>query len=163
MSCVTPQCKGKRFEPELDKAQSVDWQTIRVQENVQGLTETGRMPRMIEVELLNQLADSCVPGDTVTIVGIIKREAVDKAIVQKKKNKAVFYLYMEARTVLNTKQPVGSMGASVNDEYDAAELMALRKIAESVNVFQVRLLWTVRRRPCLKVSSRCCCCCLRVL
>jgi hypothetical protein len=63
------------------------------------------MPRTIEVELLRELTDTCVPGDTVTVTGIVKREAVDKAVVQKKKNKAVYYIYIEARTLLNTKQP----------------------------------------------------------
>ncbi len=78
-------CAGKKFDVVLESATSVDWQTIRVQENVQGHSETGRMPRTIEgvvvfmrisadllliivklVELLRDLVDSCVPGDTVT-------------------------------------------------------------------------------------------------
>lgn len=82
--------------------------------------------------MLGDLADSCVPGDTVTVTGVIKREALDKAVVQRKKNKAVYYIYMEARTVVNTKQPMGGVarGVTSSDEYDAAELLALQKIAK---------------------------------
>lgn len=52
-ACATAGCRSKRFELELDKAVSCDWQTIRVQENVQGSAESGRVPRTIE---------SCVLG-----------------------------------------------------------------------------------------------------
>lgn len=39
---------GKKFDVDLESATSVDWQSLRVQENVQGHSETGRMPRTIE-------------------------------------------------------------------------------------------------------------------
>lgn len=34
--------------------------------------EAGRIPRTIECELVQDLVDSCVPGDIVTITGIVK-------------------------------------------------------------------------------------------
>lgn len=34
--------------------------------------ESGRIPRTIECELTQDLVDSCVPGDMVTITGVIK-------------------------------------------------------------------------------------------
>ncbi len=34
--------------------------------------ESGRIPRTIECELAQDLVDSCVPGDMVTITGVIK-------------------------------------------------------------------------------------------
>lgn len=34
--------------------------------------EAGRIPRTIECELVHDLVDSCVPGDTVTITGVVK-------------------------------------------------------------------------------------------
>ncbi len=112
------------------------------------------MPRIFEIELLDRLADSCVPGDTVTVTGIVKREAVDKAAVRKAKNKAVFYMYerygicfsvfhvlffcryLEARTVVNTKQTGGVMGRVASDDFDAAELQAIRRIAQDPDVFR---------------------------
>lgn len=34
--------------------------------------EAGRIPRTIECELVQDLVDSCVPGDVITITGIVK-------------------------------------------------------------------------------------------
>lgn len=34
--------------------------------------ESGRIPRTIECELTQDLVDSCVPGDMVTITGVVK-------------------------------------------------------------------------------------------
>lgn len=34
--------------------------------------EGGRVPRTVEVELMEDLVDSCVPGDEVTVTGIVK-------------------------------------------------------------------------------------------
>lgn len=34
--------------------------------------ETGRIPRTIECHLTSDLCDSCVPGDTVTVTGIVR-------------------------------------------------------------------------------------------
>ncbi len=136
VACTTPQCKTKKFEPEFDLATSCDWQSIRIQESIQGYSEAGRMPRMFEIELLGSLADSCVPGDTVTVTGVVKREAVDKAAVRRAKNKAVFYMYLEARTVVNTKQQAGARGAAAADAFEPGELEALRRIAADPNAFR---------------------------
>jgi hypothetical protein len=37
-----------------------------------GLQDPGRIPRTIECELLQDLVDSVVPGDLVTVSGIVK-------------------------------------------------------------------------------------------
>lgn len=34
--------------------------------------DSGRVPRNIEIELTGDLVDSCVPGDVVSICGIVK-------------------------------------------------------------------------------------------
>lgn len=34
--------------------------------------ETGRIPRTVECHLTSDLCDSCVPGDTVTVTGIVR-------------------------------------------------------------------------------------------
>ncbi len=88
-----------------------------------------------------------------TILGVVKREAVDRAAVQKRTHKAVFYIHVEARTVVNTKQPLGGVrsGPAANAEYDgivvlclfalvdaraAPTLMAIQKVAQSASVFR---------------------------
>lgn len=37
-----------------------------------GIDASGRVPRSLECELTEDLVDSCVPGDVVTINGIVK-------------------------------------------------------------------------------------------
>ncbi len=34
--------------------------------------EVGRIPRMIDCELMSDLVDSCVPGDVVTVTAVVK-------------------------------------------------------------------------------------------
>lgn len=52
---------------------TIDYQRIRIQELFcdSGL-EFGRVPKSIEVELKGDLVDSCLPGDIITISGIVK-------------------------------------------------------------------------------------------
>ena len=38
----------------------------------------GRIPRTIECELTSDLVDSCVPGDMVTITGIVKASSSEE-------------------------------------------------------------------------------------
>lgn len=54
---------------------------FRIQElmsDAQG--EAGRIPRTIECELVHDLVDSCVPGDTVTITGIVKVSSAEEGL-----------------------------------------------------------------------------------
>ena len=34
--------------------------------------ETGRIPRTVECHLTSDLCDSCVPGDAITVAGIVR-------------------------------------------------------------------------------------------
>lgn len=46
---------------------------LRVQELMGGeQRETGRIPRTVECHLTSDLCDSCVPGDAVTVTGIVR-------------------------------------------------------------------------------------------
>lgn len=40
--------------------------------------EAGRIPRTIECELVQDLVDSCVPGDMVTVTGIVKVSSTEE-------------------------------------------------------------------------------------
>lgn len=45
----------------------------RIQEHMSDdQREAGRIPRTIECELVHDLVDSCVPGDVITVAGIVK-------------------------------------------------------------------------------------------
>uniref|UniRef100_A0A668AWY9 DNA helicase MCM8 n=1 Tax=Myripristis murdjan TaxID=586833 RepID=A0A668AWY9_9TELE len=73
--CVQPECRSRSFTPIRSSPLTftVDWQTIKVQELIGGeQREAGRIPRTVECHLTSDLCDSCVPGDTVTVTGIVR-------------------------------------------------------------------------------------------
>eukprot|EP00064_Thunnus_orientalis_P007918 superscaffoldBa00000910_g7940 len=73
--CGQPDCRGRSFVPcrSSPLTQTVDWQIIKVQELMGGeQREAGRIPRTVECHLTSDLCDSCVPGDTVTVTGIVR-------------------------------------------------------------------------------------------
>ncbi|KAG8226903.1 hypothetical protein J437_LFUL007817 [Ladona fulva] len=73
--CRTGGCRSKSFTPQRSSllTLTVNWQSVRLQEIVaDDQREGGRVPRTIECELTEDLVDSCVPGDVVTITGVVK-------------------------------------------------------------------------------------------
>ncbi|KAI5705663.1 hypothetical protein M8J75_000698 [Diaphorina citri] len=75
-SCINTSCKSRTFIPLRcsSSTHTLQWQTVRLQEILadnQG--EGGRVPRTVECELTEDLVESCVPGDIVTITGIVKK------------------------------------------------------------------------------------------
>jgi DNA helicase MCM8 len=97
-SCVIQGCKGRTFTPVRSTAKLIDFQKIRqvinrpapsfstystklcfsfLQSRIQELAgaenrEEGRVPRTIECELTENLVDCCIPGEVVTVTGIVK-------------------------------------------------------------------------------------------
>ncbi len=79
--CATNRCSSKAFTPDRKHPQTVyvNWQRIKIQEIHQGPTgdgadaaDEGRIPRIFEAELSNDLVDSLVPGESATLSGILK-------------------------------------------------------------------------------------------
>ncbi|PWA47668.1 DNA helicase MCM8 [Artemisia annua] len=71
--CVIHGCKSRSFNPIRSSARPIDFQKIRIQELLKSEHhEEGRVPRTVECELVEDLVDLCIPGDVVTITGIIR-------------------------------------------------------------------------------------------
>ena len=67
----------------------------------------GRIPRMVEVELLEDLVDSCVPGSVVTVCGAVK--AMNSELHGGKYGKqaqasSLYVLYLVANSVTSVTQ-----------------------------------------------------------
>ncbi|XP_076834434.1 DNA helicase MCM8 [Brachyhypopomus gauderio] len=133
--CLQRECRGRSFTPDRSSplTLTVDWQTIKVQElTTDDQRESGRIPRTIECELTQDLVDSCVPGDMVTITGVIK-VSNEEGTTRNKKDRCMFLLYIEANSVSNSKgqksksasEPEGQ-GASV--EFSLKDLYAIQEI-----------------------------------
>jgi DNA helicase MCM8 len=53
----------------------------------------------VDCELTEDLVDSCLPGDVVTVVGVVKAFKADGAPTSRDKNKSLFLLYVDAKSL----------------------------------------------------------------
>ncbi|XP_076426817.1 DNA helicase MCM8 isoform X2 [Peromyscus maniculatus bairdii] len=103
--------------------------------------EAGRIPRTIECELVHDLVDSCVPGDTVTITGIVKVSNTEEGS-RNKNDKCMFLLYIEANSVSNSK---GQTAQTAEDgsqhgtlmEFSLKDLYAIQEIQAEENLLKL--------------------------
>ncbi|XP_059427817.1 probable DNA helicase MCM8 [Corylus avellana] len=106
-SCTFDRCKSKTFNPIRATAQTIDLQRVRLQELLKPEDhEEGRMPRTVECELTQDLVGACIPGDVVTVTGIIRviNNYMDIGGGKSKdKNQGFYYLYLEAVSIKNSK------------------------------------------------------------
>ncbi|GMH10098.1 hypothetical protein Nepgr_011939 [Nepenthes gracilis] len=110
-TCAMRCCKSRTFTPIRSTAQPIDFQKIRLQELLKSENhEEGRVPRTVECELTEDLVDACIPGDVVTVTGIIRQINNYTDIgggKSKSKFQGLYYLYLEAISIKNSKsQPV---------------------------------------------------------
>uniref|UniRef100_A0A673G8W6 DNA helicase MCM8 n=1 Tax=Sinocyclocheilus rhinocerous TaxID=307959 RepID=A0A673G8W6_9TELE len=142
--CLQTECRGRSFTPNRSSplTLTVDWQTIKVQELMSGdQRESGRIPRTIECELTQDLVDSCVPGDMVTITGVIK-VSNEEGNGRNKKDKCMFLLYIQANSVSNSK---GQKSKAVSDsegqgpsvEFSIKDLYAIQEIQAQEDLFRL--------------------------
>ncbi|KAK3102993.1 hypothetical protein FSP39_015600 [Pinctada imbricata] len=138
--CPAQECRSKTFIPRRNSnmTQTIDWQTVRIQELMgDGMKESGRIPRTVDCELTQDLVDSCVPGDIVTVSGVVKVNSVDEGR-GRNKDKCMFLLYIQANSVSNMK------GSSKSGEttglamdFSMRELYAIEEIHSEHNLFRL--------------------------
>ncbi|XP_049724754.1 DNA helicase MCM8 [Elephas maximus indicus] len=142
--CPVPACRGKSFTALRSSPLTVtmDWQSIKIQELMSDdHREAGRIPRTIECELLHDLVDSCVPGDTVTITGIVKVSNAEEGS-RNKNDKCMFLLYIEANSVCNSKGQKTKTSESGSKqgtlmEFSLRDLYAVQEIQAEKNLFKL--------------------------
>ncbi|KAG5857422.1 hypothetical protein ANANG_G00019300 [Anguilla anguilla] len=142
--CLQAECHGRSFTPNRSSpfTLTVDWQSIKIQEQISDdQREAGRIPRTVECELTQDLVDSCVPGDTVTITGVVK-VSNEEANGRNKKDKCMFLLYVEVNSVSNSKGQkskeaveVEAQGASL--EFSLKDLYAIQEIQAQEDLFKL--------------------------
>ncbi|XP_023695014.2 DNA helicase MCM8 [Paramormyrops kingsleyae] len=133
--CLQPGCRSRSFTPNRSSplTLTVDYQTIKVQELISDdQREAGRIPRTIECELTQDLVDSSVPGDTVTITGVVKVSS-EEGYGRNKKDRCMFLLFLKANSISNSKGQKSkeeaepeSQGALV--EFSLKDLYAIQEI-----------------------------------
>ncbi|KAK9541232.1 hypothetical protein VZT92_001293 [Zoarces viviparus] len=145
--CLQPDCRSRSFAPIRNSplTHTVDFQVIKVQELMGGeQRETGRIPRTVECHLTSDLCDSCVPGDAVTVTGIVR--VTNDGTSRGNKDQCMFLLYIEATSVSNTKghrskSGQGSGGCledrSGGEEFSLKELYAIQEIQSQPDLLRL--------------------------
>ncbi|XP_028775178.1 probable DNA helicase MCM8 [Neltuma alba] len=128
--CNLNGCKSKIFNPLRSTAQAIDFQKIRLQELLKPEDhEEGRVPRTVECELIQDLVDTCIPGDVLTVTGIIRGINTYMDIgggKSKNRSQGFYYLYLEAVSVQNSKsQSTNEDLQDTNPKARPAELLDL--------------------------------------
>uniref|UniRef100_A0A7N8XH39 DNA helicase MCM8 n=1 Tax=Mastacembelus armatus TaxID=205130 RepID=A0A7N8XH39_9TELE len=134
--CIQLECRSRSFAPSRSSplTHTVDWQIIKVQELIGGeQRETGRIPRTVECQLTSDLCDSCVPGDTVTVTGIVR--VTNDGSSRGNKDQCMFLLYLEATSVSNTKGT--SVSSPTQEEFSLKELYAIQEIQSQPNLLRL--------------------------
>ena len=86
--CETQGCKSRTFKPLRGEASTIDYQSITLQESSADSsddekkasgedTENTTVPRTVTIEFTHEIVDKLVPGDQVTISGIVKALNID--------------------------------------------------------------------------------------
>ncbi|KAK9195654.1 hypothetical protein WN943_003779 [Citrus x changshan-huyou] len=129
--CTLHGCKSKTFTPIRASARKIDFQKIRLQELLKSQDhEEGRVPRTVECELSEDLVDVCIPGDVVTVTGIIR--VINNYMdigggKSKSKSQGFYYLFLEAVSVKNSK--------SQSDTEDLQGSNCNARASEQANLF----------------------------
>ncbi|XP_008555490.1 DNA helicase MCM8 [Microplitis demolitor] len=134
-------CSKCKFSPKLGSrhTKTVPYQVIKLQENLDNMQDdSGKMPRILEVELFDDLVNTCVPGDDVTVVGIIKARGIDDGI-QKGKSKGKDLavpnaFYIEAVSIVNNKNKSQTKSAA-GIELDDKDYESIQRIESDPDVF----------------------------
>ncbi|BES89408.1 DNA replication licensing factor [Nesidiocoris tenuis] len=135
--CPGENCRSKNFLPlcssPLTKTKNL--QIIKVQESLgdgDSKNDGGRVPRSVEVEFTEDLVDSCSPGDTVTITGIVK---INNDEGKKKNGANLFTLFLEGNSVVNTKGSSGRLANNVG--FSMKDYYAIQEIHDEENIFRL--------------------------
>ncbi|XP_073008456.1 probable DNA helicase MCM8 [Typha latifolia] len=127
VTCSVHGCKSRTFGPIRSSAKLMDFQKIRIQELLKSEShEEGRVPRTVECELTEDLVDSCLPGDIVTVTGIVKviNNYMDVGGGKSKnKNHGLYYLYLEAISVRNSKAQTTTKDFNMNSSETRAKML----------------------------------------
>ena len=88
----------------------------------------------MEVELTDDLADSAVPGDVMTITGIVKTRNVAEGSFGASRDKFMFQLYLHALSVSNDKNKIqddisdSRLRSSCGGEFSVDDLSLVQEI-----------------------------------
>jgi len=139
--CSNVACHNRTFSILRNSplTQTINCQTIRIQElQSDDQRESGRVPRTVECELTNDLVYTCIPGDVVTITGIIKKKLCNsnKQNTQNKESN-IFMQYIEVVSIQNNKNQSKGKVTSTVFQFTMKDYYCIQKIHSNPYLFEV--------------------------
>ncbi|CAH1977529.1 unnamed protein product [Acanthoscelides obtectus] len=114
----------------------ITWQSIKIQElmgNEQ--CDSARIPRSLDCELTEDLVKCCIPGDDVTLTGIVKvRDANSNNGCNKQHT--IFNLYLEAISICNDKKQSRRDVSSEGMTFNVSDCHLIQEIHSHPNLFK---------------------------
>ncbi|XP_046820391.1 DNA helicase MCM8-like isoform X1 [Vespa crabro] len=142
-------CGVTTFQPVLNSpyVRTISFQMIRIQEILNNEQETkGKMPRILDVKILDDLVDTCMPGDDLMLTGIVKVQGIDDNTF-KGHAAASFSFYMEAITIVHNNNNVNNNDTEKNtqkkcmnadtivSEMNIKDYLAIKEVYDKPNIF----------------------------
>lgn len=139
--CGNVSCRSLSFSISRNSplTQTINCQTIRVQElQSDDQRESGRVPRTVECELTNDLVYTCIPGDIVSITGIVKKKLCN-SIKQNTQNKEsnIFMQYIEVISIQNSKNQSKGKITSTAFQFTLRDYYSIQKMHSKSYLFEV--------------------------
>ncbi|CAG9821174.1 unnamed protein product [Phaedon cochleariae] len=140
LNCKTKGCRAQsKFHAIHDSTfnRTVSRQSIKIQELLgTDQCDNARVPRTLECEFMEDLVKTCIPGDDITITGIIRvRDPIGNN--GKNKQNTVFNLYLEAISVWNNKKQRKSESASEGITFNTNDYYLIKKIHSEPKLFRL--------------------------
>jgi len=112
--CSAQGCRSRTLEAVPSLATTVDWQCIKLQEQLNRIdtSDSGRVPKMLECEVTEDLIDKCIPGDVLTVCGVIKSMATSKV---RTATTSMYSLYLETNSIVRHSKDESSRPMGVNE------------------------------------------------
>lgn len=138
--CGNVVCRSRSFSINRNSqlTQTINCQTIRVQESQSDdQRESGRVPRTIECELTNDLVYTCIPGDIVTVTGIVKKKLCNsnKQNAQNKESN-IFLQYIEVISIQNSKNQSKGKVTSTAFQFTMRDYYCIQKLHSKPHLFE---------------------------
>ncbi|CAI6342749.1 unnamed protein product [Macrosiphum euphorbiae] len=139
--CSNAACRIRSFSVCRNSplTQTINCQTIRVQElQSDDQRESGRVPRTVECELTNDLVYSCIPGDVVTVTGIVKKKSCNtgKQNAQSKESN-IFMQYVEVISIQNSKNQSKGKVTSTTFQFTMRDYYCIQKLHSKPYLFEL--------------------------
>ncbi|KAI8826185.1 MCM2/3/5 family-domain-containing protein [Fimicolochytrium jonesii] len=144
--CARYGCKSRKFTPQLGATVAQNKQRIWVREDASegdpsSSSSRGTQARVVECELADEIVDSIMPGDVVTVSGVLK-------VVEGRKVDTYAGLYIDVNSIVKANDgrginalanPTGNAGvlSKAGIAYTEADLYGIRQLAEDPNLFSL--------------------------